>query len=254
MKQVVLLLFLFTHVLAGLAQTCKPDSLYRDSLAGVYPRPITAANPNGGITKKACINEPFDFTLTVVIPDTVSFPGIPFPVNLNYAKVDTTGAILGLPQGIKYSCNPPDCKFNARTIGCIILHGVPTSANAPGQYKPTIKLTLNNSLFGSLTIDYPGPQFPGEYILTLDEPGKCATKVNNAAIESYNWYPNPSYGILYSNDPSIQQIRLYDAMGKLIYSKNNQTNELNLSNCSGLFLVKWSMNNQDYFQKIYINP
>ncbi|MBK7303479.1 MAG: hypothetical protein IPI90_09535 [Saprospiraceae bacterium] len=53
----------------------------------------------------------FEFNLTVKISDTVTIPGVPIPVNLNNAKIATKDAISGLPKGITYECNPPDCVF-----------------------------------------------------------------------------------------------------------------------------------------------
>lgn len=44
--------------------------------------------------------------MTVIIPDTLTIPGIPFLINLEYAKINPTGAISNLPVGISYECNP----------------------------------------------------------------------------------------------------------------------------------------------------
>ena len=56
------------------AQACQPDARYRDSTVGVYPSPVTASNPNGGINKAACIGKPYSFVFTVKISDTITVP------------------------------------------------------------------------------------------------------------------------------------------------------------------------------------
>lgn len=242
--------FILTFVNLNAQVNCLPDSLYRDSTVGVYPRPVTPANPNGGITKPACINKPYEFVLTIKIPDTVSSQG--FNILLTSAKIETTGAVQNLPEGITYSCNPPDCVFPKLSLGCIKLHGTPTSANLPGKYKPVINLILNTVLLGAIPISYPGPQFPGEYILTLlDE--SCQVGLSNPSEEKQSWFPNPSNGNFHTTNPNVQNIKLYNSFGQMVYSNFGSTridieNQLN----SGLYFIHWFEGEKSYTQKMWI--
>lgn len=247
--QIATIFFIFTIFNLNAQVYCLPDSLYRDSTVGVYPRPVTPENPNGGITKPACINKPYEFVLTIKIPDTVSFQGI--VVNLNSAKIETTGAIQNLPVGITYACNPPDCVFPKLSLGCIKLYGTATSANLPGKYKPVITLNLSTA-FGTFPISYPGAQFPGEYILTLlDE--SCQVGLSNPSEEKQSWFPNPSNGNFHTTNPNVQNIKLYNSFGQMVYSNFGSTridieNQLN----SGLYFIHWFEGEKSYTQKMWI--
>jgi hypothetical protein len=246
----VLILILGIYAASSQSFACLPDSLYRDSTVGVYPKPVTAANPNGGINKPACINKPYEFVLTIKIPDTTSYQG--FVVGLKSAKIATTGAIKNLPAGLTYMCNPPDCIFPALSIGCIILKGTPESSNTPGKYKPIIALTLNTVSFGSFDFEYPGSQFPGEYILTLlDE--NCLIATEDHTEVKNTWYPNPNQGTMYTNGKNIKNVRLYNNMGKMVYS-NLGTNmlEINHSLTEGLYFINWYEGDQFFTQKMWI--
>lgn len=235
------------------AQVCLPDSLFKDSTAGVYPKPLTAANPKGGINKKACINKPYEFVFTVVIPDTVTVPGFG-TIGLNSAQIATSNAIKGLPKGIDYQCNPSNCTFNAKTMGCIILNGIPDNSNTPGNYKPVISLKLN-TVFGPFTVDYPGSIFPGEYILELlDE--NCQVSTYNADESKAYWWPNPSNGELYSSgEQLIQNLSITDLVGRIVYfDKNPGSHSLRLGNelSKGIYMIQWSDGNRTYKQKIWV--
>lgn len=235
------------------AQYCKPDSTYRDSSAGVYPKPIIPGGAGKGIDKKACINKPYEFVFTVAIPDTLTIPGIPFLINLNFAKIDTVGAISNLPKGIGYACNPPSCVFPKKTIGCLVLRGTPTNDNKPGLFKPVIKLTIG-SLFGNLEIEYPGVQFPGEYILELlDE--NCLIATRDINIVNDNFFPNPTEGWINSREEQISDLRLTDQLGRLIaFQKAPQDSKFILPEelKDGFYLLSWKSGTRNYIQKILL--
>ena len=235
------------------SQSCQPDSIYRDSSAGVYPKPITPANPNGGIDKIACIGKPYEFVFTVNIPDTLTVPGIPTLLHLKSAKIDTSGAILNLPEGISYSCNPPNCEFAKQTTGCIILHGTPSNNAIPGIYKPEITLTINTTLF-PVTVKYPGPYFPGEYLLTLLD-AQCLNSSKDVDKEFANWYPNPadSY-IKYSGKETVSNFKLINSSGCTILQVLQPESDVYVGHLQpGLYIAQWSHDEQIHHQILAIN-
>ncbi|HMW39481.1 MAG: T9SS type A sorting domain-containing protein [Saprospiraceae bacterium] len=253
MKQFFTFFLLLCFFSTANAQNCVPDSTYRDSSAGVYPRPVIPGGTGKGIDKKACINKPYEFVFTVTIPDTLTIPGIPFLINLNFAKIDTTGAISNLPKGITYACNPPNCTYPKKTLGCLILKGTPTSDNLPGNYKPVIKLTIG-SLLGNLQIDYPGVQFPGEYILELLDQN-CLIATKDIHIVNDQFYPNPTEGWINSREDDISDLRLTDPLGRLISFQKSTTDSKfllpeNLND--GFYLLSWKSRNKNYIQKILL--
>lgn len=244
------MLILLVHSAYG--QSCLPDSIYKDSTAGVYPKP-KLGGAGVGINKVACINKPYEFVFTVVIPDTLTIPGIPIVLNLTYAKIDTVGAISNLPAGIKYACNPPTCIYPRKTIGCLVLKGTADKTNLPGDYKPIIKLEIG-TLLGAIVIDYPGAQFPGEYVLTLlDENCLIATKDIN--IVKDNFFPNPTEGWINSREDNITDLKLTDALGRTISIQNQPVDAkfiLKDELLDGFYLLSWKSLNKSYVQKILL--
>ncbi|MBK7233871.1 MAG: T9SS type A sorting domain-containing protein [Saprospiraceae bacterium] len=237
MKQLYSFFLLSILFQCAQAQACLPDSVVRDSAVGVYPKPVTLTNPNGGIKTPACIDKPYEFVFTVKISDTVSVPGIPIPIKLNNASIATTGAIAGLPVGITYACNPPNCLFDKNTIGCLILNGTATDANTPGIFRPVITLTLSTVL-GPIEVMYPGQFFPGEYLLTLLDKD-CTVSSKDVNTEKELWLPTVSQGWIYNIAQSNKWIQLLDVTGRPVYG--------NLSSANGVFDIPSQFSNGIYF-------
>lgn len=76
-------------------------------------------------TKPACINEPYAQSITFNVPDTLAIPNFP-PVPITTISIATSNAISGLPAGLTYSCDPPNCVFPKNTLGCVLIYGTPT--------------------------------------------------------------------------------------------------------------------------------
>ncbi len=152
------------------AQVCQPDKMYKDSSAGVYPKPSV------GIDKKACINTPYEYAFTVVVPASIVYSGFDIPID--FVRLDTINAVDSLPKGITYKCNPPNCTFAKNTQGCILLTGTPTAVNvAPFNYNLKIRAEASAVGLGILPIEFPGPLFPGNYYLRLLKEGNDSCKV-----------------------------------------------------------------------------
>jgi hypothetical protein len=183
------------------AQACVPNPQYKDSTVGVYPSPVTAANPNGGINKAACIGKAYSFVFTVKISDTITVPVLG-KVPLDSLTMTTTGAVGGMPTGMTYACNPANCVFKKNTTGCVIIQGVPAATNAVKTYALVISGKAYSSAISFLfpngyTAAFPGDLFPGEYnlrLLAANDPG-CLSATNDLKeVSNFDAFPNPTNG------------------------------------------------------------
>lgn len=177
---------------------CLPNAIYKDSAAGIYPRPYNDSTKLGGIDRAACIDEEFEFPLTVIIPDMVTVPvgGIPITLGLENASLDVNNAVQGLPKGLKYFCNPATCIMLKNKPGCVVIKGIATSDNKIGIHDLLINLKLVTVL-GTFDVTFPGALFPGKYFVTVAPKGSksCLTSYVQASKGfegSLNSYPNPS--------------------------------------------------------------
>ena len=224
---------IFTFLLIGFfsfesnAQFCKPDAMYKDSSAGVYPKPSV------GIDKKACVNTKYDYTFTVVVSKSIPYLGLEIP--LYRVGIDTVGAVDNLPKGITYKCDPPNCQFDSNTRGCIILTGIPTAVNvAPFNYDLKIKASAYTAISPlPLTIEFPGTFFPGNYYLRLLPEGNdsCKISANNDLLANdfqTTIKPNP-----FSNETNISFVTevpetitfsVYNQFGAILNQRKIESN------------------------------
>lgn len=171
------------------AQTCVRDSSVLDSMDLVAPQPWTPADPTI-YTLPACINEPYAQSVTFNVPDMLTFSGITLP--LTKITVAATGAVTGLPAGLSYSCDPPNCEFLANTLGCMLISGTPTPNNTPGDKELTIKVTAYSLI--TQEIDFPGTIAPNsKYFITVKNTGECASGTSDLSgqIAGVKNAPNP---------------------------------------------------------------
>lgn len=196
----ILFLFFLSLVIMADAQTleCTPDTTILKTINVIHPSPYRDTVPGSGIQQKACIGEPFALPFTILVPNVFVFGGVSLP--LISATLPTVGAVSGLPDGLSYTCNPPNCVMLANTPGCIQLSGTPTTQNDTGAYKLTIKFTISTGI-GPLAAEFPGSLFPGEYILRLNAPGQCE---NTTAIK----IPEAQWQVTTSPNPFHQQTSL----------------------------------------------
>jgi len=177
MKKIVLF-FLASFIVTFLgAQSCVPDSLYRDSAVGVYPLPFKEDRPDGGINIPACINEPYEFVITVKVPPDATVSG--FQVEIDSVTVPTTGAVLNLPDGMSYACNPPTCVLVPEdTLSCIVLFGTPDNPADVGIKDIMVNATVHTNVISQSIVlpDNTGafPGADGNYFLEVREEGACA--------------------------------------------------------------------------------
>lgn len=197
MKKAILFFFASFIVTFVSAQSCVPDSLYRDSAVGVYPAPFTEDRPDGGIQIPACINEPYEFVITVKVPANVTIGG--FQLAIDSVSVATTGAVLNLPDGMSYACNPPTCVLVPEdTLSCIVLSGTPDNPADIGISDIMLNATVHTNFISQPIIlpDNTG-QFPGadgNYFLEVREEGACT-------VTSTRDYLNQQISLVNSPNP-----------------------------------------------------
>ena len=175
MKQVLLLTLISFFSFQLLAQPCVPDELYRDSAVGVYPAPDPMGMdlPDQGITESACIDAGYEFVLTFKIPPTINFNGTDIP--LDSIVIEEEGAVMGLPAGMDYGCNPENCVFSTEvdSLACLVINGTANDTNTPGVYALSIQTKIWSNGF-SFDMPFPNSTIPGadgEYNLVLEEAG-----------------------------------------------------------------------------------
>lgn len=190
MKKFLLLLFTAASFVAVQAQTCVRDSsvLLNDSVI-ISPLPYSD-NYQVYALAHACIGQPYLQSLTLEVPSSFTFQGITLPITS--ANIATSGALSGQPAGITYLCDPPNCVFNANTLGCILLYGTPTAANTPDIFDMVIAATIQTQ-FVPLPITLPRDVAPGNYYLILEAANNCVSSAYdlNSQIVGIKNQPNP---------------------------------------------------------------
>lgn len=209
---------------------CMPDPMFQDSV-GVFPLPKDEmTNPDGGITEVACLNQPYEFVFTIVIGDTLFLQGAPFV--LDSIRLDTEGAFGGLPSGLDYVCNPPNCTFLKDTSGCVVISGVPDNASDIGDNELTIAGTIFSGVL-QVELTFPNPAIaPGSYSIEVADPDDaiCTTSSLQSAFAvetTLTIAPNPVTqfaNISFQADKREQyQLAVVDLLGRTIHQTIVQT-------------------------------
>lgn len=173
---------------------CVPDSAFLASGQIIYPAPFVNDTLGDGIPEIACVNTPYDLTFFVNVPDMIVFPGVPFPITVEYISIDS---VQNLPSGVTYSCGVDDCFIPGDSVTCIYLQGTPDETNQPGDYELKIFLSLKAVGLPAFEASFPDPVLaPGTYIMTLNEEGSadCGTTPvfdYQDVPDGINLYPNP---------------------------------------------------------------
>ena len=209
------------------AQLCTPDPVFPDTLVPVNPPPYDTVTMTGGIPLPACIDEPYEMTFSFLVPDTLVVSGL--TVAVSYLRLNTTGAITGMPFGLSYTCNPPNCTYYANTLGCSLITGTPTANNAAGDYPLVINaFAALPPPFGEFPITIGGPSsvFPGEYVLELRTQANCLVGSSDLATDfSVVVSPNPTDGQTIISVKAAQnmdnvQMTVTDLMGRNIETRS----------------------------------
>jgi Secretion system C-terminal sorting domain len=190
----LLLLSGFASLYAQIPQCKRDSSVLKDTANIVAPLPYTMLVPKYNLNE-ACINQPYRQFVTIEVPPTIVVAGI--PATLTSASLATTGAVVNLPSGLTYACDPPNCVFNSGTLGCIVVYGTP---NMPKPTLPdTFDLKINANVLTTLLpvpvpVEFPGPIAPGNYFMVVKPAGStCLSSTIDlgSRIASMKNAPNP---------------------------------------------------------------
>lgn len=189
MKKFLLLFFTAASFIALKAQTCVRDSSVLNDSVILSPLPYSDDYQVYALAN-ACIGEPYLQSFTLNVPGSFTFQSITLPITS--VNIATSGALSGQPAGITYLCDPPNCVFNANTLGCILLYGTPTAANTPDTFDLSIAATIQSQIV-PIPISFPGQVAPGNYYLILDAAGNCVSSAYdlNSQIVGIKNKPNP---------------------------------------------------------------
>jgi hypothetical protein len=268
---------LMSSVLSAQTPACKPDTIrYRDSSSGVYPLPyIPVTRPNGGIDKVACLTKAYNFVWTVKLGDTVNFPylGSVIMAPVDSVTIPPTGGIQGLPLGITYACNPPNCVWKKKTTGCVVLQGTPTAANALQTYP----LTMSGKGFpggfyatlapSGIALTFPGALAEGAYDLKLYAANdtRCTTASEDLTeVSGMKAVPNPTNGKtsiqIESTVSGVYDFKVTDLLGRNVVSRplsiqaGQNTLDLDLTGMpNGIYMYSLSKGSRIASNKLIIN-
>lgn len=222
MKKVLLFLAVALIPALTFAQTCERDSNILLTGGLLSPAPWSPDSPFFNL-KLACINEPYNQSVTVNVPTTFTLNGITVPIT--NVSIPTTMGIGNLPSGLSYSCDPPNCVFNAGTLGCIRLHGTPGLDNpAPDTVDLTITATVLTP-FGPVPVVFPGNQAAPDdhYYLIVRPTGECISNAAEAGspLSSVRNLPNPfgNQTVIeaYATQSGVFRFEVFDLLGNRLH-------------------------------------
>lgn len=246
----IFLLLLFTVSLFGQIgenDICEPQPDLPLENALIYPLPFTDDPENPfdlGINKQAVIGQEFDFTWTMIWPD--SFLN---PVTFQIAYADTITFFLdqtffvkgedtiGIPEGLSLSMFPESGSALPSTEGpvaCIRMSGTPTANVEPGDYRMHFVvntcLTIPGVFDGCMDAIIPSilAGFPGTYVLTIKPEGTTSVKEILNDVVNLSISPNPfsDRTVIEYNSAALTGdylFELFDLSGRAIQSSRINT-------------------------------
>lgn len=233
MKKVLLLLLAAVWgATLSYSQTCERDSNLLKTGGLLSPAPYTPDSPFINL-KTACINEPYNQSVTINVPGTFTYNGITVPIS--GVSIPTSNGIGNYPAGMGYVCDPPNCVFNSNTLGCILLNGTPNAANSAPD---TLDLSLTATVatpFGPVPVAFPGNSAaPNDhYYLKLNPTGGCASGTAEAGspFSAVSAQPNPFNQETLISVQSTQtgrfQFEVFDLLGHRLHAESVQLFEGN---------------------------
>ncbi|MEM9916536.1 MAG: T9SS type A sorting domain-containing protein [Bacteroidota bacterium] len=215
------------------AQTCMPNPDVVDSSAFVLPIPYDSDEQIGGIVDTACVNNYYETALTFEVPATLSLGGFTITVDSVELDPDNPDAVMGLPEGLQYTCNRPDCKFisSVDSTGCALIFGTPTSNNTLGDFPLQITIRAYTAI-GPQNIIFPNSDLPnadGEYIIHVgpeNSPSCTLVSAEEVYKESFSVQANPNPFAYFTNinvdavEEDDLELMVFNLLGRQVFQRN----------------------------------
>lgn len=222
MKKTVLLLCVVAWATAMNAQgpTCVRDSSLLMTGALVSPWYWTPDSPFI-FTLPACIGDPYAQSVTFNVPDTLTIPNFP-SIPITSISIATSNAITGLPAGLTYLCDPPNCVFPKNTLGCVLIYGTPTGPVDTAD----LSILVNIPPF-PFPLNFPSvinPDF--HYYIVVRPHGQCVSGTDDLSgqIASVKNVPNPfseqTVITVESNVSGEFRFEVFDITGQRVHSQS----------------------------------
>lgn len=199
MKRLLLITAFASSIAFANAQSCTPDNTIVSP--GVYPEQLDTA----------FADQAYDFSFQVLaLKDTVVlFAGQTINATIDSIKVID---VIGIPAGFDYTCNPANCIFTWKAVGCVNLRGNPTQSQV-GVYDLKIA-TIVYAKAGILAL--PVPDTTDGYELVIKGDGSASVfDVSNTLL---NIYPNPSSDgtFMLSSTNQMSILNVIDIQGRKV--------------------------------------
>ena len=229
MKRLLLITAFASSIAFANAQSCTPDNTIVSP--GVYPEQLDTA----------FADQAYDFSFQVLaLKDTVVlFAGQTINATIDSIKVID---VIGIPAGFDYTCNPANCIFTWKAVGCVNLRGNPTQSQV-GVYDLKIA-TIVYAKAGILAL--PVPDTTDGYELVIKGDGSASVfDVSNTLL---NIYPNPSSDgtFMLSSTNQMSILNIIDIQGRKVAfeeSLSQNTLILNLANApKGIYYLLAEVN------------
>jgi hypothetical protein len=211
MKKLLSLIVLVGFAYAASAQCTPPDP--NTTPTGFHPDPNQGENIAPGDPGVS-----YSQTLEFKVPSdtTVTIQGFSVQADIDSVSFDT---IMGLPNGLSYQCNDPDCTYDSLETGCIQISG--TINDTAGTYEVSVMVTF----YGMANLG--GNQIPAETAGSLPfavyqmEVGDVSVQtLNPTKFDVVQNIPNPFSGettIKFNNPVNTEiEFAVYDMLGKQV--------------------------------------
>jgi hypothetical protein len=204
------------------AQSCIPGANFVDSTFGVWPDTVQNLPP-------AVVNAFYSTDLNFKAPaDAGDVPGSPASGAI---ESFTVSSVAGLPSGVNYSCNTPNCTYAGGDNGCANVYGTPTQT---GVFNITISIDAQVNVGFGIIIPY-SQSFSG-YKIVVGTAG-----VITGVMEPLHAFPNPSNDITTVEGLNGTRLTLNNLNGQELLVESIEglsTADLNLTNLNaGVYFI-----------------
>lgn len=204
------------------AQSCTPGANFVDSTFGVWPDTVQNLPP-------ASVNVFYSTDINFKAPaDAGDVPGSPASGAI---ESFTVSSVSGLPSGINYSCNNPNCTYVGGNNGCANVYGTPTQT---GVFDITISIDAQVNIGFGIVVPY-SQAFSG-YKIVVGSAGLIT-----GVIEPLHAFPNPSNDITTVEGLNGIRLTLNNLNGQELLVKSIEglsTTDLNIANLNaGVYFI-----------------